>query len=268
MKKIILLLILIVIGSIILYFANDDFKSRVNVIAKNIFGSPDIISSGESDIDKYGLLASDYDKNGWAITNGKWVSNPRGGTTVRYRKSYVTATSSKKITNTVIQNNSGAKPYRNFSSIEEIYPILRRVARDLEYSDIQALQESHSRYSPLPENHYYAVDGKKFYTQQDLFNYQIQQAKSWGSKNDQNNDGEINCMDYAELFYKYTLNEGYHVRYMSNDNLNHAFNGVNVNGSWITIEPQAAESGLDRSPLVSKRFPNYNPAYDIIKKQM
>ena len=67
---------------------------------------------------------------------------------------------------------------------------------------------------------------------------------------------------------KYALEEGYHVRYISNSNLNHAFNGVNVNGSWIEIEPQSAESGLNRSPLVSNRFPNYNPAYNTTKKQM
>jgi hypothetical protein len=240
----------------------------VNGTVNSILASFDINLSNDPGRDKYGLLASDYDKNGWAITNGKWVSNPREGASIRYSGGQVIATSSKRITSTVIQNNTIAKPYRNFSSINETYPILEKVARDLEYSDIQALRESHSRYKPLPKNRFYEVDGRKFYSQQAFFDYEIQKATSWGSRNDQNGDGEINCMDYAELFYKYALSEGYHVRYISNSNLNHAFNGVNVNGSWITIEPQAAESGLDRSPLVSNRFPNYNPSKDTIKKQM
>lgn len=256
-----------VIGGIILYFTNDDFEVWATGTITRLLNSVVVFLSG-LDRDKYGLLASDYDKNGWALVNGKWVSNPREGALIKYSGGQVVATSSKKITNTVIQNNQTAKAYRDFSSIRETYPILERVARDLEYSDIQALRESHNRYEPLPKNHFYEVDGKRFYTQQDFFNYEIQKAKSWGSKNDQNGDGEINCMDYAELFYKYALEEGYHVRYISNNNLNHAFNGVKVSGSWITIEPQAAEGGLDRSPLVSNRLPNYNSSYDIIRKQM
>ncbi|GHV72949.1 hypothetical protein AGMMS49940_02510 [Spirochaetia bacterium] len=262
------LLSIIIVGGIILYFVNAGFKFWINETANSILVSLGINLSNDSGRDKYGLLASDYDKNGWAIANGKWVSNPREGASIRYSGGRVIATSSKRITSTIIENNSTAKPYRNFSSLRETYPLLQKVARDLQYSDIQALYDSFKNYDPLPQNHFYTIDGKKFYSNQALFDYKIQQARSWGNKNDQNGDGEINCMDYAELFYKYALEEGYHVRYISNSNLNHAFNGVNVNGSWITIEPQAAESGLDRSPLVSNRFPNYNPSYDTIKKQM
>jgi hypothetical protein len=216
--------------------------------------------------DKYGLLASDYDVNGWAKVNGRWVSNPRANASVRYSARQIIATSSNKIS--VIENYSEAKPYRNFYSISETYHILERVAGDLQYSDIPALYDSFNKWEPLTAGWYYNYNGKKFYSQQALFDYKIQQAKSWGSKNDQNGDGEINCSDYAELFYKYALEEGYHVRYIINNKLNHAFNGVNVNGSWITIEPQAAESGLDRSPLMSIRWTNYYPSYDVIKKQL
>jgi hypothetical protein len=208
--------------------------------------------------DKYGLLASDYDRNGWARINGKWVSNPRKGAVIKYSGGQVISNSSQNATNTKIDNSS---------SLAEIYPILERVARELEYSDIPALQESFKSYDPLPINHFYELDGKKFYSQQDYFNYKVQKAKAWGGKNDQNNDGKINCQDYAELFYKYASEAGYHVRYISNSRLNHAFNGINIKGTWVAIEPQAAEGGLNKSPLVSARFPAYNPAYDIIKKQ-
>jgi len=221
--------------------------------------------------DKYGLLASDYDRNGWAQVNGKWVSNPRKGAQINYSTEQVIATSSQNIImqnvkNTISQNNSNTR-FINFSSIEETYPILKRVARELDYSDIPALQESFKRYDPLLINHYYELDGKKFYSQQDFFNYKIQKAKTWGSKNDQNNDGKINCQDYSELFYKYASEAGYHVRYIINSRLNHAFNGVNINGTWVAIEPQAAEDGLNTSPLLSARFPAYNPSYDVVKKQ-
>jgi hypothetical protein len=46
--------------------------------------------------DKYGLLASDYDKNGWAKVRGEWVSNPRAGSLVKYSGGNVIATSSVK----------------------------------------------------------------------------------------------------------------------------------------------------------------------------
>jgi hypothetical protein len=259
---------IIIVGGIVLYFANDNLKIWVNGVVNSVLNKVHNFSSKDSGRDKYGLLASDYDKNGWAIANGKWVSNPRENATIRYSGDQVIATSSSIITSTVIQNNSTAKPYRNFSSIRETYPILERVARDLDYSDIQALYNSYKTWKPLPSGYFYTVDGKKFYSQQALLDYKIQKARNWGSRNDQNGDGRINCSDYAELFYKYALEEGYHVRFIINSNLNHAFNGVNINGSWITIEPQAAESGLDRSPLESNRFPDYNSSYDTIKKQL
>jgi hypothetical protein len=51
--------------------------------------------------DKYGLLASDYDRNGWAQVNGKWVSNPREGATVRY-----STTQRSTVTTTSVNHNS------------------------------------------------------------------------------------------------------------------------------------------------------------------
>jgi transglutaminase/protease-like cytokinesis protein 3 len=159
------------------------------------------------------------------------------------------------------------KASRNFSSIQETYPLLRRVAEDLQYSDLKALQDSFRKYKPLPTGYYYELYGKKFYSNQDLFDYKIQRAKEWGNKNDQNNDGEINCEDYAELFYKYASDAGYKVRYIVNSNLNHAFNQVRIQNEWVAIEPQSAEDGLGRLPLESTRFPAYNPMYDKIRKE-
>jgi hypothetical protein len=219
--------------------------------------------------DKNGLRPGDYDKNGWArLDNGKWVANPASGAFIRYAKVQVIPVSSKSISSARVLKNENSKAYKNFSSLRDVYPLLEKVANNLQYSDIQALYDSFRKYEPLEKNWYYDFDGKKFYSNEALFDYKIQKAKAWGSKNDQNGDGEINCMDYAELFYKYATEEGYHVRYISNDKLNHAFNGINVGGSWIAIEPQAAETGLDKSPLISVRWNAYNPAYDKIKKEM
>ena len=244
MKK--FLLVLVIFG-VILFYDKDAGKKPANSLS---------LSVNNSGRDKYGLLASNYDRNGWAKVNGKWVSNPRSGAVIRYASSQVVATHS----------NSNTRANRTFSSIQETYPILERVARELVYSDIPALQESFKNYSPLSPNNYYIHDGRHFYSNKALFDYKIQQARAWGSKNDQNGDGKINCQDYAELFYKYAKNEGYQVRYVTNSRLNHAFNAVVINGRWVTIEPQAAEGGLNKSPAMTTRWPNYNSAYDTVKK--
>jgi hypothetical protein len=220
----------------------------------------------QSQRDKYGLLASDYDKNGWAKVRGEWVSNPRAGTLIVYSNG--AATSSTRV-GSIVSNYSSTSSYRNFSSIRETYPILERVARNLQYSDIPALYNSARNWEQLPAGHYYERDGYKFYSQPALLEYKIQKAQAWGSKNDQNGDGKINCQDYAELFYKYASEAGYHVRYIVNSQLDHAFNAVNVSGYWIAIEPQAAEDdGLDRSPEMSVHWKNYNPSYDTVRKQI
>jgi hypothetical protein len=231
-----------------------------------IFYNPSKDDTPQSERDKYGLLISDYDKNGWAKVRGEWVSNPRDGALIVYSNGI--ATSSTRV-GSVVQNNSSVNPYRNFSSMRETYPILERVARDLEYSDIPALWDSFNQYKPLRDGYYLELDGYKFYDHQAYFEYKIQRAKAWGSRNDLTGDDVINCQDYAELFYRYASEAGYHVRYVTNDGLNHAFNAVNINGSWITIEPQAAEDkGLDKSPRMSEHWENYDPSYDTIRKQM
>ncbi|WP_461248456.1 hypothetical protein, partial [Treponema sp. R6D11] len=122
--------------------------------------------------DKYGLLASDYDKNGWAKVNGKWVSNPRNDASVKYSNDQYTTTSSN--------TGSTHSVTGNFTSIEEIYPILERVANELQYSDIPALQKSFNNWKPLSPNSFYEYNGLKFYSQQSLMDYKLQQARDWG----------------------------------------------------------------------------------------
>jgi hypothetical protein len=218
--------------------------------------------------DKNGLTPKDYDRNGWAkLPNGEWVPNPNGKVVYRYIDTQNIATASRLISNAPVNTNTPIRTSQNFASIEETYPLLIRVAENLQYSDINALRDSFNKWKPLPAGYFYTVDERRFYSNQDLFDYKIQKAREWGSKNDQNGDGEINCQDYAELFYKYASDAGYPVRYIVNSGLNHAFNQVRIQNEWVSIEPQSAEEGLNRSPLESVRFPNYNPRYDVIKKE-
>ena len=262
MKK----LLTVIICFIVIYNIYPDFKNWVNGLAGKASNPKSASFSNDSGRDKYGLLASAYDKNGWAKVNGKWVSNPRAGATVKYAQSPVIATTSNAIRVTANNTTSNSNSYRNFNSIEETYPILERVARELQYSDIPAMQNSFRRWPALRQGNFYEYDGKRYYSQQALFDYKIQLARSWGSRNDQNGDGKINCQDYAELFYKHAKSEGYNVRYVSNSGLNHAFNSVNIIGTWVSIEPQAAEGGLTKRPYLSNSFSNYNSAYDRIIK--
>jgi len=70
-------------------------------------------------------------------------------------------------------------------------------------------------------------------------------AQKWKTT-DVNKDGLYNCIDAAVLFYKY-----YPVRdkvaIIINVNpktdMNHLFNAVLINGTWIAIEPQAYATG-------------------------
>jgi hypothetical protein len=244
-----------------------EYQRKIKQLTEQIEG---LLSSSEvaQQKDKNGLALKDYDKNGWAkLPNGEWVPNPNGKVVYRYTDTQRIATASKPISNATVNTNTPIKASRNFSSIEEIYPLLIRVAEYLQYSDISALQDSFSKWKPLSAGYYYELDGKKFYSNQEIFDYKIQKAKEWGNRNDQNNDGVINCQDYAELFYKYASDAGYHVRYIVNSGLNHAFNQVKIQNEWIAIEPQSAETGLGRLPLESIRFPAYNPIYDNIKKE-
>jgi hypothetical protein len=244
---------------------SDFFSKHISVVFEKVNETANKYANHQRD--KNGLYADNYDENGWAYVNGSWISNPRPGAFIRYAEGQGIATASKPISNAVVNNNTPINAYRDFASLEETYSLLMRVAEDLQYSDLEALWDSFSKYNPLPNDHFYEVDGKRFYSNQDLFDYKIQKAKEWGNKNDQNNDGVINCSDYAELFYKYASDAGYHVRYISNSDLNHAFSQVKIQNEWVAIEPQSAESGLERLPLESVRFPNYNPKYDKIRKE-
>ncbi|MCL2208965.1 MAG: hypothetical protein FWC19_10115 [Treponema sp.] len=66
-------------------------------------------------------------------------------------------------------------------------------------------------------------------------------AEKWKST-DVNRDGLYNCIDAAVLFYQYYPDRS-KVSIIINVNpktgMNHLFNAVLINGSWIAIEPQA-----------------------------
>jgi len=66
-------------------------------------------------------------------------------------------------------------------------------------------------------------------------------SKKWKST-DVNRDGLYNCIDAAVLFYQYYPDRS-KVSIIINVNpktgMNHLFNAVLINGSWIAIEPQA-----------------------------
>ena len=66
-------------------------------------------------------------------------------------------------------------------------------------------------------------------------------SQKWKS-NDVNRDGLYNCIDAAVLFYQYFPDRS-KVSIIINVNqktgMNHLFNAVLINGSWIAIEPQA-----------------------------
>lgn len=83
-------------------------------------------SQNNSGRDQYGLLASDYDRNGWAKVNGRWVSNPRAGAVVRYSNASLPKTAST-VTNTVNNRNS------QHANIERT---LWRVAENWERNDV------------------------------------------------------------------------------------------------------------------------------------
>jgi hypothetical protein len=280
----------VAISAAALIFLIAGFIHWNKILARLTKQMEDFVLSNSQEKDVNGLSEENYDSNGWAYINGNWVSNPRPGAFIRYPDDQTIATASKPISNVVVDNKAPNPPKAPnpskapdppkapnpsrapdvpgyLSSIEDIYPLLIRVAEDLQYSDIPALQTSFNRYKPLAEGHFYEMDGKRFYSNQELFDFKIQLAQEWGSRNDQNGDGVINCEDYAELFFTYASSAGYPVRYITNSSLNHAFNQVKIQNEWISIEPQSAETGLNRPPLESVRFPNYNPAYDVIRKE-
>jgi len=58
---------------------------------------------------------------------------------------------------------------------------------------------------------------------------------------DVNNSGEVDCVDYAFMFYQYyPLSQvKIYVNYNEKTKMNHAFNAVLVGDTWKTIEPQS-----------------------------
>jgi len=57
---------------------------------------------------------------------------------------------------------------------------------------------------------------------------------------DVNNDGKINCIDAAVLFYKYYPNkQNCYITLNQHGDMNHLFNTVLVDNTWRCIEPQA-----------------------------
>jgi len=66
------------------------------------------------------------------------------------------------------------------------------------------------------------------------------------ARKDINNDGKINCIDAAVIFYKYYPNKD-DVRIYCNmndsTNMNHLFNLVYTGTDWIGVEPQAKHAG-------------------------
>lgn len=67
-------------------------------------------------------------------------------------------------------------------------------------------------------------------------------AIDYSKNKDVNKDGLVNCIDAAVLFYKYFPDKRLvriYLNYNTAKDFNHLFNLVNVNGTWIGVEPQA-----------------------------
>jgi len=65
-------------------------------------------------------------------------------------------------------------------------------------------------------------------------------------KKDVNNDGLVNCIDAAIMFYRYYPYKDkvlIYWNYNPSKDFNHLFNLVLVNGTWIGVEPQAVFCG-------------------------
>jgi hypothetical protein len=94
-------------------------------------------------------------------------------------------------------------------------------------------------------------------------------AKVHANLRDVNGDGQMNCVDYSNLFYYYSpfkYNEivvNYNPR-GPQGGFNHQFNVVRIDGQLVFIEPQAgANRSYDPNNFWGSR---YNPAYNQIQK--
>ena len=71
-------------------------------------------------------------------------------------------------------------------------------------------------------------------------------AEQMDARVDVNNDGLVNCIDAAVLFYQFFPDKS-RVRIIANDNdrtrFYHLFNSVLIDGEWIPIEPQSKRTG-------------------------
>ena len=114
--------IVLVVGLVRNYTSKDDRQYNYNASTS---------AQRSSTRDKYGLLASDYDRNGWAKANGKWVSNPREGAIVRYSSNQGTATthqSARTVTSSSVN--------RHLSENTNIERTLHRVADNWKKTDV------------------------------------------------------------------------------------------------------------------------------------
>ena len=87
-------------------------------------------------------------------------------------------------------------------------------------------------------------------------------AKVHNNIYDVNRDGNINCVDYSNLFYHYSpfKSTSIVVNFNRSTNFNHQFNAVMINGHIVFVEPQASRG---RSYDLRQYWgAQYNPRYN------
>jgi hypothetical protein len=153
-------------------------------------------------------------------------------------------TTPKPIINTTKAQQT-QKEYRLVGHItNDLSPILEEISKTLNYND---------------------VDGIKNWVFSETISdsrlgSEIRKMRSIKTVNDQNDDGIINCQDFAILFYKLAVAEGFDVKIMSNSELTHAFNAVRrIDDTWETIEPQAGKGG---KIIMKNAWKNYDSTFD------
>lgn len=94
-------------------------------------------------------------------------------------------------------------------------------------------------------------------------------SEKW-KRTDVNRDGLHNCIDAAVLFYKH-YPEKSRVAIIINVNLktgmNHLFNAVLINGSWISVEPQAYATNHSSYWMKDIWGDQYNNTYNRVATQ-
>jgi len=82
---------------------------------------------------------------------------------------------------------------------------------------------------------------------------------------DVNNDGKVNCIDAAVLFYKYFPDKSkvtIEVNYNPSRDFNHAFNCVLINGVWRAVEPQTVWKNRDSYWMRDFWGSQYDPSFN------